>query len=149
MLKNRIALAATLALLAVVAPAGAQTTDKAKAATAASGTAPPTATPAPSAAAAPAANAAPAASTAPGRAPKTKMSSNSTKNRVNLNSASAAQLKALPGGSDAEAARIIAGRPYNSKAFLLTNKVIDAARYDEIKALVVAGEPTTPAASKK
>lgn len=59
---------------------------------------------------------------------------------VNLNAATAAELKKLPGGSDEEAARIIAGRPYNSKAFLVTNQVIGMGRYAQIKGLVVAGE---------
>jgi DNA uptake protein ComE-like DNA-binding protein len=149
MRKNWIALAAALALIAVTAPAGAQTTDKAKAAPAASATGAPAASAAPAASPAPATSAAPAASTPPARASKPKIGSGSKKNLVNLNAASAAQLKALPGGSDAEAARIIAGRPYGSKAFLLTNKVIDAARYEEIKALVVAGEPAKATAAKK
>ena len=120
-----IAIAAALALLAGGFPVGAATTDEAKAAPAAS------------------------APAAPGRAPKAKMPATPKKNLVNLNAASAAELKALPGGSDAEAARIIAGRPYNSKAFLLSNKVISEGRYFEIKSLVVAGEPTKPAAPKK
>ena len=126
-----IALTAALVLLAGVAPAGAATTDDAKAA------------PAPSA------STAPAAVTPPGRPPKTKMPATPKKNLVNLNAASVAQLKALPGGSDAEAARIIAGRPYNSKALLVTNKVISEGRYFEINSLVVAGEPAKPAAPKK
>jgi hypothetical protein len=51
------------------------------------------------------------------------------KKLVNLNAASAKELKACR-GSDEEAARIIAGRPYNSKAFLVTNNVISAGRYE-------------------
>jgi hypothetical protein len=56
-----------------------------------------------------------------------------TKKLVNLNAATAKELKGLPGGSDEEAARIIAGRPYNSKALLVTNKVISEGRYGESK----------------
>ena len=55
----------------------------------------------------------------------------------------------MPGGSDQEAATIIAGRPYNSKADLMTRKVISAGRYAEIKKLVVAGEPAKPAAAAR
>jgi competence protein ComEA len=170
MLKNRIALAAAIALVAIAATAGAQTTAPAKAAPAAAATtpaptaptaaAPATAAPAASvpAAKAPAApvpaTSAPAATTPEAtppssRPPKTKIASGSKKNLVNLNAATAKQLKALPGGSDAEAARIIAGRPYDSKAFLLSKNVVNAARYEEIKALIVAGEPAKPAAAKK
>ena len=77
------------------------------------------------------------------------MSSTPKKNQVNLNAASVKELKALPGGSDEEAARIIAGRPYNSKADLLTSKVISEGRYAAIKSLVVAGQPAKAAAPKK
>ena len=91
----------------------------------------------------------PSASAAQGKAPTAKPPATAKKKLVNLNAASREELKGLPGGSDEEAARIIAGRPYNSKAFLLTNKVISEGRYFEIKSLVVAGEPTKAAAPKK
>jgi DNA uptake protein ComE-like DNA-binding protein len=120
-----IAVAAALALLAGAAPASAATTQDAKAAPV------------------------PAASPAPGKAPTAKPPTTAKKKLVNLNAASREELKGLPGGSDEEAARIIAGRPYNSKAFLVTNKVISEGRYFEIKSLVVAGEPAKRAAPKK
>lgn len=105
-------------------------------------------------AAAPAADAAkaavvPAEPASPGRAPAKKASTTPKKKLVNLNAASAAELKALPGGSDEEAARIIAGRPYDSKAFLVSNKVISDGRYSMIRNLIVAGEPAKAAAPKK
>jgi len=59
---------------------------------------------------------------------------------VSLNGASKAELMALPGGSADEAERIIAGRPYYSKAFLVTNKIISDGRYHQIKSLVTAGD---------
>ena len=43
--------------------------------------------------------------------------------RIDINSASRAQLKTLPGIGDAEADRIIAARPYPSKAKLGADKV--------------------------
>ena len=89
------------------------------------------------------------ASAAQGKAPAAKPPATAKKKLVNLNAASAKELKGLPGGSDEEAARIIAGRPYNSKALLVNNKVISEGRYFEIKSLVVAGEPAKPAASRK
>ncbi len=91
----------------------------------------------------------PSAPAAQGKAPAAKPPPAAKKKLVNLNAASRAELKGLPGGSDEEAARIIAGRPYNSKAFLLSNNVISEGRYAAIKGLVVAGEPIKPAAPKK
>ena len=95
------------------------------------------------------AKSAPSAPVAPDKAAAAKPPAKTAKQQVNLNAASAKELKGLPGGSDDEAARIIAGRPYNSKAFLVTNNVISAARYNAIKALVVAGEPPKLAAGAK
>ena len=84
---------------------------------------------------------APAAPAAQGKASTAKPPATPKKALVNLNAASREELKALPGGSDAEAARIIAKRPYNSKADLVTRKIISEGRYFEIKSLVVAGKP--------
>jgi len=126
MRKNWILLAAAVTLLAGAAQAGAAAAQDAKATPAAT------------------------ASAAPGKDATAKPPATAKKKQVNLNAASAKELKALPGGSDEEAARIIAGRPYKSKAFLVTDKVISDGRYFEIKALVVAGAPATkPAAPKK
>jgi DNA uptake protein ComE-like DNA-binding protein len=57
---------------------------------------------------------------------------------VDINSASREQLKTLPGVGDAEAARIIAGRPYLSKADLVTSKVLPAGVFVAIKRQIVA-----------
>jgi len=57
---------------------------------------------------------------------------------VDINSAKKAELKTLPGVSDAEAAKIIAGRPFGSKAQLVTKNIIDRAVYDQLKNLVIA-----------
>jgi DNA uptake protein ComE-like DNA-binding protein len=90
---------------------------------------------------------APSASAAPSKAATAKPPANAKKRKlVNLNAASREELKALPGGSDAEADRIIAGRPYNSKAALVTNNVISDGRYAMIRKLVVAGEPAAKSA---
>lgn len=82
----------------------------------------------------------PAASRNEGRAPRQKISTPPTGKEININAASKEELKKLPGGSDEEAAKIIAGRPYKSKAFLVENKIIPMGRYMEIKKLIVAGE---------
>jgi DNA uptake protein ComE-like DNA-binding protein len=83
-----------------------------------------------------------------GKAPAARMSAKPQQKQVNLNAASRQELKGLVGGSDEEAARIIAGRPYDSKAFLLSRQIISAARYEEIKKQVVAGKPAQPASRK-
>jgi len=63
---------------------------------------------------------------------------------VNINSASAEQLKKLPGIGDAEAAKIIAGRPYGSKAWLVTNNIISEELYHPLSGLIAAGQPFDP-----
>jgi competence protein ComEA len=57
---------------------------------------------------------------------------------VDINSAGKDELKKLPGIGDADADRIIAGRPYLSKAHLVTHNVIPAVTYQGLRQLVVA-----------
>ena len=66
---------------------------------------------------------------------------------VDINSAPSKELKKLPGIDDAKAAKIIAGRPYGSKAHLVSRNVIDAGDYENLKKLIVAKQPYKDAAS--
>ena len=63
---------------------------------------------------------------------------------VDINSASRAQLMALPGIGSAEAERIMAARPYPSKAKLLADKVLSDASYRALKGRIVALPKATP-----
>lgn len=63
---------------------------------------------------------------------------------VDINSAKKTELKTLPGVSDELADKIIAGRPYLSKAHLLTRKVIPEEAYAGLRTLVIAKQKASP-----
>lgn len=60
---------------------------------------------------------------------------------IDINSASAATLQMLPGVSKSQAERIVAGRPYGSKAWLVSDKLIEEATYLAIRTQIVAKQP--------
>jgi DNA uptake protein ComE-like DNA-binding protein len=69
--------------------------------------------------------------------------------RIDINSASREQLKTLHGIGDVEADKIIAGRPWPTKARLVGAKVLPMGIYLSIKNLIVASQPSnTPAKTK-
>ena len=60
---------------------------------------------------------------------------------LDINSASADELKAVPGIGDAHARKIIDNRPYKRKDELVKKKIIPKATYDKLKGQIVAKQP--------
>ena len=57
---------------------------------------------------------------------------------IDINSASADQLKSLAGIGDAYSKKIIDGRPYANKSQLVSRRIIPQATYDKIKDQIIA-----------
>jgi DNA uptake protein ComE-like DNA-binding protein len=65
---------------------------------------------------------------------------------IDINSASREQLRSLPGIGEAQAERIVAGRPYLSKADLVSKHVIPAGVYLSLRHEIAAIQKTKPKA---
>ncbi|WP_158794652.1 helix-hairpin-helix domain-containing protein [Granulicella sp. L60] len=73
-----------------------------------------------------------------GAAAQTAKPAASAASPLDINSATADQIKALPGIGDAYTKRIIDGRPYTAKNQLLTRGILPQKTYDGIKGQIVA-----------
>jgi competence protein ComEA len=62
---------------------------------------------------------------------------------LDINSATAEQLAALPGIGEVYSQKIIAGRPYERKDDLVRRKIIPQATYDEIRDKIIAKQSST------
>lgn len=60
---------------------------------------------------------------------------------VDINTATEAELKAVPGIGDAYAAKIVAGRPYANKTQLKSRKIVPAVLYEQVKDQLIAKQP--------
>jgi competence protein ComEA len=61
--------------------------------------------------------------------------------KLDLNTATPQQLKALPGIGDAYVKRIVDGRPYTAKNQLVTRGILPQPAYDHIKDQIIAHRP--------
>jgi competence protein ComEA len=60
---------------------------------------------------------------------------------IDINTATKAELSALPGIGDVYSQKIIDGRPYVKKDQLKSKKIIPAGVYDKIKGMIIAKQP--------
>lgn len=76
-------------------------------------------------------------------------SSATSSEKLDINTANKEQLEALPGIGPKYSQKIIDGRPYRSKAELVSKHIVPRSVYDKIRADIIAHRGTTATASSK
>jgi DNA uptake protein ComE-like DNA-binding protein len=71
-------------------------------------------------------------------AAKAATAAKSSAEPLDINTATSAQLEALPGIGAAYSKKIIDGRPYARKDELVSKKIVPDATYDKVKDLIIA-----------
>lgn len=74
------------------------------------------------------------------KASSAKSAAAATTDKVDINTATADQLKAVPGIGDAYSKRIIDGRPYTAKNQLVSRGILPQGVYDKIKDQIIANK---------
>lgn len=82
-------------------------------------------------------SAAPAATAKPTAGPQVTVTP--TAAMVDINSASTAELKMLPGITDTEAAKIVQGRPYKEPSDLVSKKILPEGVFSKMKDRITVG----------
>ncbi|HEU4634581.1 MAG TPA: helix-hairpin-helix domain-containing protein [Edaphobacter sp.] len=72
---------------------------------------------------------------------KPAMASAAVTDKIDINTATADQLKAIPGIGDAYSKRIIDGRPYTAKNQLVSRGILPQGVYDKVKDQIIANKP--------
>ncbi|NUQ27111.1 MAG: helix-hairpin-helix domain-containing protein [Acidobacteriaceae bacterium] len=78
------------------------------------------------------------AATTPAKPAAAASTASSASSLVDINSATADQLKAIPGIGDAYSKKIIDGRPYANKTQLVSKNILPQGVYDKVKDKIIA-----------